>query len=1378
MKRFRLISILMTVLLVASVFAPYSAVPAYADDTTTLTLNPVQEFTLPMDDPEYDIDYLTCHLGDVLTVTYGDNTSVDFVCTDDEYWEFTSERDQTITLGVYGWNEQYDEFKVGETYDAYVIVTDTGGVAGVTQYQPLKPPVSVTIVDAEPAVFIENIDLTLSSGQGLQLMETEDGAYDDININCHEGDTLVVSYSDGSTETLTADEDGDFYSRKNQDWIPVYFQWVRAEGVEFDDDGNLSGKAGETYDAYVFAYKRINVNTSGEEIFAKDADNEYVTFPVTIVGYDWEIHYDWAEDYSSVTATATREDDEGQTITRTETVNTTAAITKYPDDTPGETTYTATFTKTPFEIQTKTIANIPVRDLVVTGGTEGTDYTYTGGVLTFLKNGTYSVRMGNEVDETSDRIVIDAHGTTVPGTGAPIDPDFSQINLTLDGVSISTTGNGVHALTMDSRFRESCFGFNLVLKGENTFASDKSPWYSGDNPGNSMLWDLTIDADSGTTADTLELIDRGNGQFDLSNFTLNTGKFKLASGEFGANKVITINDGEFVVNSSTDDGAVFCNQAFIMNGGKADVTNSGSDSDPFVGSRCIHVLGNEADAVDGVVINGGDLKLTSEGTLGGATITTGDRNRKNVIINTDGTVTINTNNLGIWTANGGDVIMKKGLLKINGGKTGIDLSSRSGKLFIEGGETEIQSGKAMDLSNADKKVNFADSYVHKNYDGDSKENREEAEDANLLNNGVSAAYVLITPAYPIEYNLDGGALGEDVTNPEVYSRVDSFTLNNPAKEGHDFTGWTGTGLEGPTATVGITATEYPAEGIGPLSYTATYTPKKFTVTWKNYNGSVLETDENVDYGTMPVYNGNTPEKPADDSYIYNFTGWDPEVTTVKGDTVYTAKFQPVKKTSATVTFHVVNGNWNNGKSDDISLVYRAVEGVLMELKASDIPGAGEKPEEGYEAGSWDTVPRAQALSDGTELQFTYTYTPKKFNIAFYDEDGTSVLKAGKEYSYGTPKADIEVPEDPSKQEDAVYTYAFTGWDPELADVTGAVNYKAVYEAAEKEITIRYAQPSEGGSIYPDSETVKVSSGTPQGCSASAAPGYEFVGWTDEEGNIVSTSPHFVPQKDEESGLYASTVYTPTFKKSSSGGGGGGGGGGGQVDPPVVKLNDHIAYIAGYPDGTVKPNGNVTRAETATIIWRLMTDEERDEILTAENDFSDMTEDLWYNKAVSSLVKGGYITGYPDGTFKGGNQITRAEFVTIMSRLMGVKSGSSDFSDVDGHWAADYIGAAAEQGWVNGYEDGTFRPDNPMTRAEVMAVMNRIRERGVDETSSLGVYSLVKTFGDNSDSEAWHYYEVLEATNDHQTAGKRPDEDWAENKTDIVYDKDKYETPGK
>ena len=264
-----------------------------------------------------------------------------------------------------------------------------------------------------------------------------------------------------------------------------------------------------------------------------------------------------------------------------------------------------------------------------------------------------------------------------------------------------------------------------------------------------------------------------------------------------------------------------------------------------------------------------------------------------------------------------------------------------------------------------------------------------------------------------------------------------------------------------------------------------------------------------------------------------------------------------------------------------------------------------------------------------------------------------------------------------------------------------------------------------------------------------------------------------PNPASEDG-YALNPNTKDFTAKSDGGGGGGGG---DIPEPPVQLNDHASYIAGYPDGTVKPNGKVTRAETSTIIWRLMTDAERDEILTAENDFSDVTEDLWYNKAVSSMVKGGFIKGYPDGTFRGDNQITRAEFVTIMSRIMGVTTGASDFSDVDGHWAADAIGAAAEQGWVNGYEDGTFRPDNPMTRAEVMAVMNRIKERGVNEKSKLGDSSKVKTFSDNADTSAWYYYEIVEATNDHQTSGKRPDENWATNKVDITYDKDKYETPG-
>ena len=246
------------------------------------------------------------------------------------------------------------------------------------------------------------------------------------------------------------------------------------------------------------------------------------------------------------------------------------------------------------------------------------------------------------------------------------------------------------------------------------------------------------------------------------------------------------------------------------------------------------------------------------------------------------------------------------------------------------------------------------------------------------------------------------------------------------------------------------------------------------------------------------------------------------------------------------------------------------------------------------------------------------------------------------------------------------------------------------------------------------------------------------------------------------------AFSITNKYSKGGGGGSSGGG-------SLNSRDHFAYVEGYPDGTVQPQGNITRAETVTMIYRLLTATRRDAIFTSQNSFSDVEAADWYNKAVSSMAKGGYVEGYPDGTFQGNNAITRAEFVTMMVRFLDEKpTGEMPFSDVDDtNWAKDYIIAAAYSGWIDGYPDGTFHPSDPITRAEAMKIMNSVLNRGVNSTSSLGN---PKTFPDNSDPSAWYYYEVLEATNDHEYTGHRPNENWTRNAVNYVYDIVKYERP--
>ena len=231
-----------------------------------------------------------------------------------------------------------------------------------------------------------------------------------------------------------------------------------------------------------------------------------------------------------------------------------------------------------------------------------------------------------------------------------------------------------------------------------------------------------------------------------------------------------------------------------------------------------------------------------------------------------------------------------------------------------------------------------------------------------------------------------------------------------------------------------------------------------------------------------------------------------------------------------------------------------------------------------------------------------------------------------------------------------------------------------------------------------------------------------------------------------------TVFTYTYDQKS----GGSGGSGGSHKPTVTipddvptGLNgkDHYAYVVGYPDGMVYPQKNITRAEVATIFFRLLTDETREANMTKSNGYNDMKDGAWYTCAVSTLSKMGIIKGYEDGSFKPDASISRAEFAAIAARFdpNGDKTPAT-FSDVSSHWAKDEISIAANHGWIKGYEDGSFKPDQKITRAETMTLVNRVLKR-LPETKD-DLHKDMKTWPDNQNESAWFYLAVQEATNSH------------------------------
>ena len=270
--------------------------------------------------------------------------------------------------------------------------------------------------------------------------------------------------------------------------------------------------------------------------------------------------------------------------------------------------------------------------------------------------------------------------------------------------------------------------------------------------------------------------------------------------------------------------------------------------------------------------------------------------------------------------------------------------------------------------------------------------------------------------------------------------------------------------------------------------------------------------------------------------------------------------------------------------------------------------------------------------------------------------------------------------------------------------------------------------------------------------------YTFSGWrADGTGDIV-TSLENLQQDVKLVGVWS----------YRSGGGSSGGGSGRKptVDipddvPTGLNGDDHFAYIVGYPDGNVKPGGNITRAEVATIFFRLLTEDVRTANSTQSNSLSDVTRGQWFNHAVSTLSSMGIVKGHNDGTFAANAPITRAEFAAIAARFDDKNTDtSSKFTDIASHWAKNEIGIAANKGWINGYPDGTFRPNQYITRAEAMTLVNCVLNRLPENSSDL-LDSMIK-WPDNADASVWYYLAVQEATNSHYYQTKENQfEKWTE-----------------
>ena len=645
----------------------------------------------------------------------------------------------------------------------------------------------------------------------------------------------------------------------------------------------------------------------------------------------------------------------------------------------------------------------------------------------------------------------------------------------------------------------------------------------------------------------------------------------------------------------------------------------------------------------------------------------------------------------------------------------------------------------------------------------------------------NVTYVAVFNPVPHKYTVTWVSEGKKLDDEQVaYGKMPNKTFTPEKKStpefDYEFLGWKV--KDGSDALVNPNTTAVIAD----VTYEAVFKQitRQYTVTWKNSDDAADSLDtQTVDYNNKPTKDPrDQASKASDAQYTYEFKGWklkddktdtivEPKNRAVTENVTYVAVFEPVTR-QYTVTYYVDGEKQGNEETYNY--------GTLVKIR-------GNAVKEGHTFSGWkigngdakDFEIKSNVIIQGFFTQNTHHYT---INKHFYNEKDVEVkvengkAKTGNEYALVAELYKNDAVNQTVDGKTYVYVPGLTKVTDNLKNLTKDVTIDLYYYLDVK----GGEKPDETGNGTPDAWeyrlAFKVVNGEwNNGGSADIVVYVPFKDYkTGETLKYVVVPITSIPEVGDKpnSGYRAGswdttpvgnakvekdTVFTYTYAKKSSSGGGGGGG---SHKPTVIipddvptGLNgdDHYAYIVGYPDSTVRPQNGITRAEVATIFFRLLTDETRNANSTKTNSYSDVAAGAWYNHAVSTLSAMGIVKGDSQGKFNPNAPITRAEFAAIAARFDDKANTTAvDFSDIASHWAKDEISAAANNGWINGYTDGTFRPNNKITRAEAMTLVNRVLKR-LPETAEDLHNDMIK-WSDNSDTSAWYYLAVQEATNSH------------------------------
>ena len=645
----------------------------------------------------------------------------------------------------------------------------------------------------------------------------------------------------------------------------------------------------------------------------------------------------------------------------------------------------------------------------------------------------------------------------------------------------------------------------------------------------------------------------------------------------------------------------------------------------------------------------------------------------------------------------------------------------------------------------------------------------------------NVTYVAVFNPVPHKYTVTWVSEGKKLDDEQVaYGKMPNKTFTPEKKStpefDYEFLGWKV--KDGSDALVNPNTTAVIAD----VTYEAVFKQitRQYTVTWKNSDDAADSLDtQTVDYNNKPTKDPrDQASKASDAQYTYEFKGWklkddktdtivEPKNRAVTENVTYVAVFEPVTR-QYTVTYYVDGEKQGNEETYNY--------GTLVKIR-------GNAVKEGHTFSGWkigngdakDFEIKSNVIIQGFFTQNTHHYT---INKHFYNEKDVEVkvengkAKTGNEYALVAELYKNDAVNQTVDGKTYVYVPGLTKVTDNLKNLTKDVTIDLYYYLDVK----GGEKPDETGNGTPDAWeyrlAFKVVNGEwNNGGSADIVVYVPFKDYkTGETLKYVVVPITSIPEVGDKpnSGYRAGswdttpvgnakvekdTVFTYTYAKKSSSGGGGGGG---SHKPTVIipddvptGLNgdDHYAYIVGYPDSTVRPQNGITRAEVATIFFRLLTDETRNADSTKTNSYSDVAAGAWYNHAVSTLSAMGIVKGDSQGKFNPNAPITRAEFAAIAARFDDKANTTAvDFSDIASLWAKNEISAAANNGWINGYTDGTFRPNNKITRAEAMTLVNRVLKR-LPETAEDLHNDMIK-WSDNSDTSAWYYLAVQEATNSH------------------------------